>query len=120
MRIAIIGSRHLDYKKHFDFVLEKLNENVPVNATEIVSGGAVGIDSIAERFAAEKGIKTKIFLPDYDAYGKKAPILRNIEIVEYCHYLIAIWDGDSRGTAFTVAKCVENGVPVKIITLPKE
>ena len=60
----------------------------------------------------------KIFLPDYDKYGKRAPIIRNDEIISYAQYVIALWDGKSHGTAYTISKCVENGVPVRIIPLP--
>ncbi|MGN1095538.1 MAG: DNA-processing protein DprA [Eubacteriales bacterium] len=120
MRIAIVGSRGISKEILENFAYEKICENIPLNATEIVSGGAVGIDTLAEKYAKSNGIKTKIFLPDYDKHGKRAPLYRNDEIVAYSQYVIALWDGKSRGTAYTVAKCIEKGVPVKIISIPTE
>lgn len=118
MRVAIIGSRNIDRDNLQKFAYKKICENIPANVTEIVSGGAVGIDTLAEAFAKKNGIRTKIFLPDYDKYGKRAPIIRNDEIISYAQYVIAVWDGKSRGTAYTIAKCIENGVPVRIVSLP--
>ena len=118
MRVAIIGSRSIEQNHLQKFAYEKICENVPANVTEIVSGGAIGIDTLAEKFAKSNGIKTKIFLPDYDKYGKRAPIITNDEIISYAQYVIALWDGKSHGTAYTISKCVENGVPVRIIPLP--
>lgn len=117
MRVAIVGSRTIEYSKRKEEAYALLDRYVPANTTEIVSGGAVGIDTLAELYAANKHLPIKIFKPDYDTYGKKAPILRNDEIVAYAQYVLAFWDGKSRGTAYTVATCVREGVPVKIIKL---
>ncbi len=117
MRVAIIGSRDLQYEKLRDKAYALLCENVPANTTEIVSGGAVGIDTLAEIYAERNHLPIKVFKPDYEAYGRKAPILRNNEIVAYAQYVLAFWDGKSHGTAYTVATCIKEGVPVKIVTL---
>ena len=45
MKIAIIGSRNLE--------VSNLEKYLPDNVTEIVSGGAKGIDACAKRFAVE-------------------------------------------------------------------
>ena len=49
MKIAIIGSRGLH--------IENFDEYLPEGVTEIVSGGAKGIDKDAEAYANEKEIK---------------------------------------------------------------
>ncbi len=117
MRVAIVGSRSIEYDALQKKAYALLCRHIPQNATEIVSGGAVGIDSLAELYARENGLPTTIFKPDYAKYGKRAPILRNDEIVRYAQYVLAFWDGDSHGTAYTVATCIKEGVPVKVITL---
>lgn len=101
MRVAIIGSRSL-YVNDFDAFL-------PPNVTEIVSGGAIGIDTAARNYAKRKGLPIKEFLPDYDRYGRKAPLERNLQIIEYADLVLAFWDGSSRGTAYVVKKCKEKG-----------
>jgi hypothetical protein len=64
----------------------------------IISGGAKGIDSLAELYAQKNNIPIKIIRPEYGKYGKGAPIVRNKEIVNMSDHIIAIWDGKSRGT----------------------
>ncbi len=94
MKVAVIGSR--------GGVIDNLRNYLPETITEIVSGGAKGIDSCAKKFAQENDIKLIEFLPLYSLYGKGAPIKRNELIVEYCDILIAFWDGQSKGTKFTI------------------
>ncbi len=120
MRVAIIGSRSIEYERLHQKAYELLCENIPANATEIVSGGAVGIDTLAELYAANHHLPTKIFKPDYAKYGKRAPLVRNDEIIAYAQYVLAVWDGQSHGTAYTVAACLKEGVPVKLVTLQND
>ena len=117
MRVAIVGSRHIEYDKMKEKAYALLCHHIPANATEIVSGGAIGIDTLAEIYAEKNGLPTKIFKPDYARYGKRAPLVRNDAIVDYAQYVLAVWDGNSHGTAYTVATCIQKGVPVKVVTL---
>lgn len=98
MKLAIIGSRNL--------VVENLEDYIPENVTEIVSGGARGIDTCAKEYAIRNGIKLTEFLPEYSKYGRVAPLKRNEQIAEYADEALVFWDGLSRGTQYTV-KCFE-------------
>ena len=71
MKIAIIGSRNLE--------VGNLEKYLPDNVTEIVSGGAIGIDTCAENFAKQNGIKLTAFKPEYEKYGRGAPLKRNLQ-----------------------------------------
>ena len=62
----------------------------------------MGIDTIAKKFAQKNGIKYTEFLPQYNIYGKAAPIKRNEQIAMYSDEAIAFWDGKSKGTANTI------------------
>jgi predicted Rossmann fold nucleotide-binding protein DprA/Smf involved in DNA uptake len=107
MKIAVIGSRNL--------TVENLEKYIPEDADELVSGGARGIDSCVARFAKKHSIPLVEFLPDYARYGRAAPIKRNEEIARYADAAIAIWDGCSRGTSYTVRQFEKQGKPVTII-----
>ena len=109
MRIAIIGSRNL--------VVNNLGEYLPEGCNEIVSGGAKGIDTSAAIFARENGIRLTEFLPDYEKYGRAAPIVRNRQIVDYADSVIAFWDGESRGTLSVIKYCEKTGVPCKVVEI---
>ena len=109
MKIAIIGSRGLH--------VENFDEYLPYDVTEIVSGGAKGIDTDAEAFANRNGIKMTVFLPQYNLYGRAAPIVRNKQIVNYADEVLAFWDGKSRGTAGVIDYCRQLGKRVSVIVL---
>ena len=107
MKIAIIGSRNLSVKN--------LEDYIPENVTEIVSGGAKGIDSDAANYAMEHRLKLKVFLPEYERYKRAAPLKRNIQIAEYADECLAFWDGASKGTLHTVELFRRLGKNVTII-----
>lgn len=106
MITAVVGSRGLS--------VEDMGKYIPRDTTEIVSGGAAGIDRCAEKYAAVHGIPLKVFLPRYDLYGRAAPVRRNEQIVMYADRVVAIWDGSSRGTGWVIAMCKKHSVPVHI------
>ena len=97
MKIAVIGSRSLEIKN--------LGSYLPDNTTEIISGGAKGIDQCARAYALSNGIKLTEFLPEYDKYGRYAPLKRNIKIIENADIVFAFWDGTSHGTKFVIDTC---------------
>ncbi len=109
MKVAVIGSRSI---KNAD-----ISEYIPKDATEIITGGAVGVDRLAMREARLRGIPLTVFRPDYEKYGKSAPLIRNKLIADNCDMLIAFWDGTSRGTVFTWRYAIKTGKPVKIYKL---
>lgn len=106
MKVAVIGSRNL--------IVNKLEKYLPLDTTEIVSGGAKGVDTSAREYAMANGIKLTEFLPEYEKYGRSAPLKRNITIIEYADVVLAFWDGESRGTKFVIDNCRRTGIPVKV------
>ena len=63
----------------------------------------------------DKGnLKLIEFPPEYDKYGRGAPLVRNKLIVEECDCLIAFWDDTSRGTKYTIDYAHQLGKPIKI------
>ena len=111
MKIAIIGSRNL--------VVNNIGDYLPKGVTEIVSGGAKGIDTCARIYAIKNNIKLTEFLPNYNEFGKRAPLIRNLEIIDYADEVIAFWDGESHGTKFVIDNCKNRNKMVKILVLKK-
>lgn len=107
MKVAVIGSRTLH--------LENLKDYLPDDTTEIVSGGAKGIDADAKRYALQNHIALTEFLPDYQRYGRGSPLKRNIQIIDYADIVLAVWDGKSRGTKYVIDQCKKKNIPLKII-----
>lgn len=73
----------------------------PQSCGAIVHGGAIGIDTIADSWAKANNIETIIYKPNYKVYGKRAPLVRDEEMVDFADVVIAFWDGKSNGTAYT-------------------
>ena len=108
MKVAVIGSRGLT-------VINDLGKYLPEGTTEIVSGGARGIDTCARDYANAHDLKLTEFLPEYEKYGRTAPLKRNDTIIEYADTVLAFWDGESRGTAYVIRKCREMGKPCRVL-----
>ncbi len=94
MRLLIVGSRSI--------IDHDLSAHIPEGVDLIISGGAKGIDTLAEQYADAHGIEKLIVRPQYDRFGRAAPIRRNEEMVGLCDAVLAIWDGESRGTGYTL------------------
>lgn len=109
MKVAIIGSRKVKSSK---VVINKILEELPYNCSEIVSGGAEGVDQIAEQFAKDKGIKFTEISSD-DALEKSQ------KLADYADYLIAFWDCTSKGTAVIISTFTKVSKHVKIICINK-
>lgn len=65
---------------------------------EVVSGCARGVDKLGERWASERGILVSRFRANWGKFGQAAGLYRNWEMAEYASGLLALWDGESRGT----------------------
>ena len=109
MKVAIVGSRGIN--------VSNIGEYLPHECSEIVSGGARGVDSSAANFARESGIRLTLFLPEYQKYGRAAPIVRNKQLVDYSDMVIALWDGKSKGTLSVIKYCEQTRKPCSVIII---
>lgn len=111
---GIVGSRGF---RDYTFMKETLKW---FKFKAIVSGGANGADSLAERFAKENKIQIEVIKPEWDRLGKSAAFIRNEQIVRKSDEIIAFWDGISRGTKNTIDKAEQLGKPVHIFWSKRE
>lgn len=94
MKVVIAGSRTIeDYKLVVDTI-----RNSGYTITEVVSGAAVGVDRLGERWAIANNIPVKEMPAQWHQYGKRAGPIRNRAMAEYADAAIIIWDGVSNGT----------------------
>lgn len=114
MKTIIAGSRDII---DFELVKQAVTES-GFEITEVVSGGARGVDRLGERWGVENNVPIKQFIPDWDANPKTAGFIRNGEMAEYGEALIAVTNG-SRGTANMISQAEKKGLKVFVKEIGK-
>jgi hypothetical protein len=111
MNVAVVGSREFNDYERMKAVLYPHRDKI----TMIISGGAIGADTLAQRYAKEKGIPILIHYPNYKKFGKGAPTRRNFDIAEDAEIMIAFPLGSSVGTWHAIKVMKKLGKLVEII-----
>ena len=109
MKLLIAGSRSIT---DID-----ISQYIPTDTSLIISGGANGVDILAEEYADKNRISKLILRPRYDLYRRAAPLKRNDEMVQLCDKVLIFWDGVSKGTKHTIDYANKIGKPIEIITV---
>lgn len=98
MKILICGSRSITNPP----VIAQAVARSGMNPTHIISGGARGVDTLASLYAMSNSIDFTEYPADWKTHGKQAGFRRNITMVDTADAVIAIWDGESRGTKHSI------------------
>ena len=109
MKLLIVGSRSIT---DFD-----LSPHIADDVNTIISGGARGIDSLAERYADQHRLSKYILRPRYDLYGRAAPFKRNEHMVDIADAVLVIWDGHSKGAEYTLKYAKRINKPTTLVKL---
>lgn len=98
MKVIIAGSRDIIGPAS---LIEQAVEASAYYITEVVSGGARGVDTLGEEYAIRHRIlltRFPVSAAEWRANPRTAGRERNRRMARYAHALIAIWDGQSSGT----------------------
>ena len=107
MNVAVVGSRSI---KSINF------GEIGLSAGDIViTGGAVGVDTVAERLSVAAGYEVIRIVPDYWQYGRAATHIRNRQIVDAADRVVVFWDGVSKGSKSVIDYGLKHGKEVKVI-----
>lgn len=115
MNIAVIGSREGFGKEQIEHeMLVEFN----LDEDRLISGGARGVDSIAEKIVESNDAwaKSPWIIKPINPANKMDYLFRNIEIITVSDKIIAFWDGKSRGTKFVIDYAKARKKDVRIIT----
>ena len=107
MKLLIVGSRSIT---SFD-----LSSYIPTDVDTIISGGACGIDRLAEIYADMHHLSKYILRPRYDLYGRAAPLKRNEQMVDMADAVLIIWDSCSKGTQYTLKYAQKRNKPFTLV-----
>lgn len=94
MKTIIAGSRTINDMG----LLEQVIKDSGFHISEVVCGGARGVDSLGKKWAEEYGKYCALFLAQWDKFGKRAGYIRNAQMADYADAVIILWDGRSKGT----------------------
>jgi len=112
MRVIIAGSRDIiKYEDVYEAILESRWKD---DITEVISGGARGVDRLGERFARDHGLPVRQFLANWSKFKKMAGYIRNQEMAQNADALIAVWDMKSKGTAHMIEAAQAIDIPTFI------
>ncbi len=118
MKCIIAGSRDIDPPSAIDFVRMAINLSGWRNEiTEIVHGGARGVDSAAHCYCDGKW-PIRVFMADWQTFGRSAGAIRNRAMADYADALIAIFDGkETPATANMIRTAKKQGLRVFVFGL---
>ena len=109
MKVAVVGSRSVS---DYSVVKAILNQ---YTFTQIISGGAKGVDTFAEQYSSENNlVEPLVILPNWKRYNRGAGAVRNREIVDSSDFVIAIWDGKSKGTLISINYAKKQNKPIYV------
>lgn len=95
--VLVCGGRDFNHYETVRRILDALLTNNPIRL--IVHGGCSGADTLASRWAQERGISQAVEKPDWKGNGRAAGPMRNQIMVEkYSPTLVVAFPG-GRGTA---------------------
>jgi hypothetical protein len=110
MKTIIAGSRNCTDKKHLDEALSACGWT----PTSVVSGTARGADSLGEDWATRNGVPLERFPANWNLYGRAAGFMRNEEMADHAEAIVALWDGESRGTKHMIDTARRKGLRVYV------
>ena len=121
-RIIIAGSRQFsDYEKMLK-TLDELGVHLinTIDPVEIISGHALGADTLGEKFAKAYNYPLKLFPADWKKYDRAAGPIRNEQMAKYAAeanrgILIAFPIGESKGTRNMIKLAQQYGLEVEIV-----
>lgn len=82
--------------------------------TTVISGNARGADRLGEWWAAKHQVPCEKFPADWVLFGKSAGYRRNEVMADNAEALIALWDGQSKGTKHMIDIARRKGLRVYV------
>jgi hypothetical protein len=113
MKVIIAGSRTITDMREVTAAIAASGFDI----TEVVCGGARGVDALGWEWAWRNCIPRKEFPALWERYGKSAGYKRNVQMAEYAEALIAITTG-SRGTQHMIDIATARGLKVFVRRVP--
>ena len=111
--VLVCGSRHLVIESFVFRTLDEIHEEKPIDA--VVHGGCSGADSLANKWAFDRGLPVIGVPANWSSYGKRAGPLRNGWMLKFVRVNLVVAFPGGSGTANMVSQARDAGVEVREI-----
>lgn len=112
-KVIVAGSRSFN---DYELLEEKLDKILSLkDDVQIVSGKARGADTLAIRYAKQKGYPIKKFPADWGNLGYLAGFKRNVLMAQYGNAVVVFWDGKSTGTQHMIRMAIKYRLQLRIV-----
>lgn len=121
--ILICGSRtNFNEELAEKYLVEVITAN---KEESFIHGGAIGIDTMADNILYKilgdgYYFDVRPYTPQYERYGKYAPLIRDELMVDNATEVIALWNNESRGTKHTIEYAKLCNKPLTVYDVSKE
>jgi len=117
MKIAISGSRTIDEKR---FVIDSIAKSpFGWKSNTFLVGDSSGVDEIFLEYASDRA-DIVVYEADWNNFGNSAGPIRNRLMIDDADALIAIWDGESKGTKDTIDKALRKPIETHVYLVDPE
>ncbi len=114
-RVIIAGSRDVHVGEAHGAIAIEMDTVYP-DCTTILCGEARGVDRLGEEWALERGdIAIEYYPADWENDGKAAGYQRNHRMAMNADALLAVWDGESKGTKHMIDCALKQGLEVRVV-----
>ena len=120
MKVIVAGSRTITDKRITWDAIDHARSELDWDIDEIVSGLAKGPDTHGKEYGHLNNILVAEFPADWNRYGRSAGYRRNREMAVYADALVAVHDGQSKGTQHMIDLARNHGLTVLVWAPQKE
>jgi hypothetical protein len=111
VKVAVLGSRSV---RSLAVVASAIQQSgFPVS--QVLSGGARGVDSMAVAWAQQRGIPFRVFPAQWQFFGRSAGVIRSRELLRHSQAVVLVWSGCRRcspGSWHELSEAQRIGLPV--------
>jgi hypothetical protein len=111
MQVIIAGSRTINDPELVEAAIDQSQFDI----STVISGTAGGVDKLGELWALDNEVPILFFPADWREHGKRAGFVRNAEMADHADGLIAVWDGQSKGTKMMIDIAWKRDLPVFVV-----
>jgi hypothetical protein len=115
--VLVCGGRNFHRREYIYETLDDIHRGGAIS--KLIEGGARGADQIAFEWAVSRGVNWHRYPANWEEHGRKAGILRNLEMLKLGKPTRVLAFPGGRGTEHMIEIATKAGIPVQRFEGPK-